>query len=160
MNKKRTFLIGVVFILIVLASGVCRAEEEKGREENVGPHRLELLLGNTHDDGENGFTVGLGYEYRVNQFFGVGGLVEWVRDELREWVFAVPLVLHPYKGWRFIVGPGIQVERATSNKDFLFRVGTGYEFEIDRWSITPEFNFDIVDGEGIAVFGVSFGYGF
>jgi hypothetical protein len=35
-----------------------------------------------------------------------------------------------------------------------------YEFEIGRWSITPEFNVDFVEGEEALVYGLSFGYGF
>ena len=62
MNKKWIILAGLISIQIALAWGVCRAEEEKGHEEHFGPHRIELFLGNTHDDGENDFTIGVGYE--------------------------------------------------------------------------------------------------
>jgi hypothetical protein len=39
-------------------------------------------------------------------------------------------------------------------------MGVAYEFEIRRWSITPEFNVDIAEGETAMVFGMSFGWGF
>jgi hypothetical protein len=35
-----------------------------------------------------------------------------------------------------------------------------YEFEVGRWSLTPEFNIDFVDGEEAQVYGVSLGFGF
>ena len=47
-----------------------------------------------------------------------------------------------------------------SNTEFLVRLGVAYEFEIGRWSITPEFNVDFVDDEESTAFGISFGYGF
>ena len=159
MNQKWMLLTGVVSTLIVIASGVCMAEEEKGHEEHFGPHSLELFLGDTHDDGENDFTLGIGYEYRINQMFGVGVLFEGVKGEVRELVILVPLYLYPYKGWRFVLAPALEVEEQTRDKNFLIRVGAAYEFEIGRWSIAPEFNLDSIR-EGTPVFGVSFGYKF
>jgi hypothetical protein len=160
MNKKWMLLTGVFSILLAIAPGVCMAEEEKGHEEHFGPHRLELFLGNTHDEGENDFTIGIGYEYRINQMFGIGVLFEGIRSESREWIIFVPLILHPYKGWRFVLAPGLELEEQTRDKEYLTRVGAGYEFEIGRWSITPEFNLDFADRGAVPVFGVSFGYAF
>jgi hypothetical protein len=71
---------------------------------------------------------------------------------------AVPLFIHPYKDWIFILAPGFDYRQ--DRHDFLFRAGVAYEFEIDRWSISPLFNVDFVDGEQVLVYGVSFGYGF
>ncbi len=59
---------------------------------------------------------------------------------------------------RFILAPGFDYRQ--DRHDFLFRAGVGYEFEIDRWSISPVFNVDFVDGEQVLVYGLSFGYGF
>lgn len=40
-------------------------EEEEEHGDEFGPHRLEVFLGNTYDEGENGVTIGVGYEYRI-----------------------------------------------------------------------------------------------
>jgi len=42
------------------------------------PHHLSLLLANTRVNGENetGFTVGVDYQYRLNQLLGMGAVVE------------------------------------------------------------------------------------
>ena len=159
MNKKWMFIIGPIALHIAIAWGVCLAEEEKGHEEHFGPHRIELLLGNTHDDGENGFTIGVGYEYRISPLVGVGGLIESVTGEDREWILLVPVLFHPYKGWRFLLGPGFEGNR-TKDNEFVFRVGAAYEFEIGRWAIAPQFNLDFVDNRKVPVFGVSFVYAF
>ena len=83
----------------------------------------------------------MSYEYRLNQLFGIGGIVEYASGVLREWVLAVPLFLHPYKGWRFLVAPGVEIPDNEGDNEFLFRVGAAYEFEIgEKWAITPEFN--------------------
>ena len=152
-------LTGVFSILIVIAPGVCMAEEEKGHGVH-GPHLLELFLGNTHDEGENDFTIGIGYEYRINQMFGIGVLFEGLRSDVRELIIMVPLYLHPYKGWRFVLAPALELEEETRDKEYLTRVGVGYEFKVDRWAITPEFNLDFAGRGAVPVFGVSFGYAF
>ena len=159
MTKKWRWLAGFALLLIIMPLGISSAEEKEADGEEFGPHRIELFLGNTHDEGENIFTIGVGYEYRVNQWFGVGGLIEGLRGEVREWIVVVPFYLHPYKGWRFVLAPGIEGQ-IREHREFLIRVGAAYEFEIGRWSITPEFNLDFVDGREVPVFGVSFGYGF
>ena len=160
MIKSWDLLLSAVVLLIMMAPGTTPAEEEHEGHEGIHghQHRLELFLGNTHNEGEDGFSVGLTYEYRLNAILGVGGLVEYVGGELNEFIGAVPLFIHPYKGWRFILAPGFDSKQ--DRRDFLFRAGVGYEFEIDRWSISPEFNVDFVDGEHVLVYGVSFGYGF
>ena len=119
---------------------------------------MELFLGNSHEDHKDGFAAGLVYEYRLNQMFGTGGIVEYVGGDFEEWAVGVPIFIHPYKGLRFVFSPGLLFEEHETL--FLFRTGLAYEFEIDRLSITPEFNVDFVDSEEILVYGVSFGYGF
>ena len=160
MIKRWNFLLIAIVLLIMMAPGTTAAEEEHEGHEGVHghQHRLELFLGNTHDEGEDGFTVGIGYEYRLNEILGIGGLVEHVGGDLNEFIGAVPLFIHPYKGWIFILAPGFDYRQ--DRHDFLFRAGVAYEFEIGRWSITPAFNVDFVEGEEVLVYGLSFGYGF
>jgi hypothetical protein len=86
---------------------------------------------------------------------------------------AVPVSLHPYRGWRFIVAPGCEikppvasegVEAAESEEtelEGLLRLGVSYEFEIGRYAIAPEFDVDFVKFEEIVlVYGIAFGIGF
>jgi hypothetical protein len=71
----------------------------------------------------------------------------------------VPFYFHPYLGFRFILAPGIG--RKHGENLFFFRVGAGYEFEIGRWSVSPEVNVDWADdGETALVYGFNVGYGF
>ncbi|MBW1790359.1 MAG: hypothetical protein JRK53_27755 [Deltaproteobacteria bacterium] len=162
--KKGALLFLLVAVFLVMMSVKIRAEEaERDRITETPEHRhgVELFLGNTHEDGENGFSIGFTYEYRLNELFGIGGLIEYAGKDFREWVLAAPFFLHPYEGWRFLVAPGIDIEDEDGDNNFLLRAGAAYEFEItERWSITPEFNVDFVDGDEVFVYGFSFGYGF
>ena len=158
-------MIGLILVILVLLMPVKIPAEEAGHgskgEGLENRHGIELFLGNTHDDGEDGFSVGLSYEYRLNQLFGIGGIVEYASGVLREWVLAVPLFLHPYKGWRFLVAPGVTIPDNDGDDEFVFRVGVAYEFEIgEKWAIIPEFNVDFVDNSEVLVYGLNFGYKF
>ena len=158
-------MIGLMMAILVLLMPVKIPAEEAGHgskgEVLENRHGIELFLGNTQDDGENGFSVGLSYEYRLNQLFGIGGIVEYAGGDFKKWTLGVPFFLHPYKGWRFLVAPGVSIPDNDDDDEFLFRVGAAYEFEIgEKWANTPEFNVDFVDNSEELVYGLSFGYKF
>ena len=159
---KRLICITVVLtfgLLILLVPGGLMAEDEQGIETVKHRHRIELFLGGTHEGSNDALATGLGYEYRLSNLFGVGGFVEHAKKENHVWTFGVPLYAHPYKGFRFLLAPGLEQEE--SKNHFFMRTGVAYEVEIGRWSITPEFNIDFVEGghRGL-VYGLSFGYAF
>ena len=158
MRRRLKFILPFLALLLTMTPKGAVAENEHGHHEAAHSHRLELFLGNTHEDSEDGFSVGLAYEYRITEILGTGGLVEYAGGDLDKWLAGVPLFIHPHKGWRFVLAPGL--EHKHSENEFLFRAGVAYEFEIGRWSITPEFNVDFVEGEEALVYGLSFGYGF
>jgi hypothetical protein len=140
------------------ADAAAEAEEEFYR------HRVSVFLGGAsrpeeHEHTEHGFAGGLEYEFRFSRWVGVGALAEEATGDLRDVVFAGLVYVHPWKGLLFTAGPGAEV--SSHGSKFLFRLGTGYEFEIARrFSITPNFNADLVDGEPTYVYGVTFGVGF
>lgn len=153
-------LMSITLLLIMLPLHVVLAGEKEGtqKEDEESRQALELFLGNTHEDNEDGFTVGLTWEYRLQEIFGAGVFWEYAAGPFDKWAAALALFIHPYKGLRFVVAPGL--EHNDGENEFLFRTGVAYEFEIGRWSITPEFNVDFVDGEESYVYGLSFGRGF
>jgi len=158
MHRQWKFMISIAVFLLTLPLEVVASESEHGEHEESHRHRhrLELFIGNTHEEGEDNFTSGLIYEYRLKQILGIGAFVEF--SEKRFEKFGFPLFIHPYKGLRFVVAPGLVYE--DEEDKFLFRTGVAYEFEFGRWSITPEFDIDFIDGDEALVFGVSFGWGF
>ena len=163
MIQRRSLSVFVAVMLTLTIIDVAAAETEREHPEGADSHRhsMELFLGNTNEESEDAFTIGLGYEYRLEEHFGVGFLVEGIAGDLREWIIGVPLFIHPYKDWRFVLAPGVQHSRDTKEEELLFRVGAAYEFEVGRLSITPAFNVDFVNNVGeVYVFGVGFGWGF
>lgn len=148
--------VALIFTALFLTPAVYAAESEEGHEQN----EVGLFIGGSHHSEENGFSVGLDYEHRISDIFGVGGLVEYTAGDFDSWVFAAPLFIHPYMGLRLLAAPGFE-NRESENK-FLVRAGIAYQIPISKgWSITPEYNVDfIANGEKVHVYGVSVGVGF
>ena len=134
-------------------------EADQGEEFLEYRHHIAVSLGNTHtEENEDAFTIGLDYEYRLSSLVGVGVLGEYATEDLNTWVVGGPFALHPGAGWRLVAMPGIEI--ADDETEFLFRVGAGYEFEIERFTLMPEVNADFVDGETNLFFGASLGLKF
>jgi hypothetical protein len=160
MLREWKIILSIAVFLVAMPLDILASEKEHGGHEEYQQHRnrMELFLGNTHEHGEDGFTVGLSYGYLMQEFIGVGGTFEYAAGHFDKWSVTVPVFMYPYGGWRFALAPGL--EHREGENDFLFRVGVAYEFEIGRSSIIPEFDVDFVDGEKAYVYGLSFGWGF
>ena len=152
--------------LAITTPHLLAAEHDQAAHPDAEHHHknvAEFFVGNTHEDthhgSENGFTVGLTYERRLSSLWGVGGVYEYAAGDFDKWSISVPLFIHPYKGWRFELAPG--VEHKKSKDEFLLRIGAAYEFMLsDRWMLIPEIAVDVVDGDEAIVYGLAFGFGF
>jgi hypothetical protein len=128
-------------------------------EEPGSPNSVEFGLGNTHtESGEDAATIWATYQRRLNSRIGVGVLGEYAFGDLDTWVVGVPLTYHAGEHWKLVLMPGVEIEDGDS--ETLLRIGAGYEFEMDRYTIKPEANADFVGGDVDYVFGVSIGFGF
>ena len=123
-------------------------------EENTVAFFVGLAKEGSRD---NGLALGIEYEYRLNQAFGVGALAEHTFGDLDAWVLAVPFAFHSGP-WKFYVAPGI--EDGDAGSESLLRLGGEYGFHRGDWEISPQVDVDFVDGNEIYVIGVTFGRGF
>ena len=152
--------------IIFTASHLFAAEQEHAKHQDSEHYHINsvgLFIGNTYEDSEhgseNGFTVGFSYERRLFKLLGIGGFYEYAGGDFDKWSIGVPLFIHPYKGLRFQIAPGL--EHRESDDEFLFRLGVAYDVKLTKqWVIVPEFNVDFVDGEEAFVFGLTLGFGF
>ena len=154
----KTTILAIVFVALASTLSTLAHAEEHHASEGEHKNHLSLFLGNTHEEGEDEFTIGLDYERRLDEFWGIGGLVDHAGGEFDTTVLAVPLFFHPHKRWRLLLAPGVEIHNGDS--EFLIRAGVGYEFEVNEWTVSPEFSVDRVDNEYIQVFGLSIGRGF
>ncbi len=154
-------------LVLVLAAGLAGCASTRLATEPVEAHHdgehghshhVTLFLGNTRAHGEDGFTVGADYEYRLSRLAGIGAFVDRAEGHHDTTIVGPALFVHPYGHWRLLVAPA--VENEGSENQFLLRAGLAYEFEVGEWTIAPTLNVDFVDGEESSVFGLSIGHGF
>lgn len=157
----------VIIALAVFALLPCRAwAEGDAGHGDIPYHHLALFLGmgfetkEGHED-EEGFAIGLEYEYRFHESWGFGGVIEGLgQGAVRNVVLAAPVSFHPGGAWRLFTGPGVEF---TPKKDkFLLRLGAGYEFDLGgHWSLAPEVLVDLIEtGAETWLFGLAIGYHF
>ncbi len=156
-------LVGVATALFFTAGTAMASDEAEGglhhESEEHQRNKVELGIANTHTEhGENAFTLAASYNYRFSKAASIGVLGEYAFDPLDQWVFGLPLKFFPGQGWVLVAMPGVEIHGGHQKP--LFRLGVGYEFEMDGYSITPEFNVDWVEDEVEYVIGVSVGFGF
>lgn len=143
----------VALLALLMSPGLIFAQDSEGSEESK--NAIELFLGLTfveHEDTEA--SIGLGYVRRVAERGSISGLVEYTKG--REWVFALPVIFDATEQWKLYLGPGLEHE--DGENEFLVRFGTAYEWEMDGWTLSPELNFDFVDGDVKYVVGLTFGW--
>jgi hypothetical protein len=167
-NSARAFDRGLVRSLALSCigsvglSGAAQAEEEHGEE--LSPHHLSVIVAGTVDDDEEAFTLGLDYEYRVNELLGVGAIAEYVFEDLDAWTLLGVADIHVWRGFAIQTGPGVEFidgdGEEQDEEEFVYRIGALYEFEIDRFTVSPQVHYDITTGKDAVVFGFAFGVNF
>jgi len=142
--------------LLVIVALLALPQNAAAQEETFKRNVVELFGGATFNDSETNGSIGLSYERRVTEKFGIGGLVEYTNG--REWIYAVPFSWRITEPWKVVVAPGWEHEEGENT--YLTRIGTSYEFEVGEMTLAPEINFDFVDGDTAIVAGVSLGWAF
>jgi hypothetical protein len=145
-------------VLTLLASAGASASEDS----HEGFHRnfLAVFAGITDEDRrERAATLGIEYERRLSERFGIGALVEHAYGDLDFTIYAIPFAWHTGH-WKWYVAPGIENSDHHSGNEFLLRLGVEYAFEVGAYELLPQFDVDFVDGEEVLVLGLTFGRGF
>ena len=156
-KAHRILLVAVLLLPVWLEPA--KAEDGHGDHGEFHRHHIGLFLGNTQEDHKDGITVAADYEYRLTKQVGLGGIAEYIGGDFDAMVFAGLFYVHPYKGLRLVLGPGL--ETGGSETKYFFRAGVGYRFHVGKgWSITPEVNVDLFERDDAFVYGLSIGRAF
>ena len=162
------FRLVLIFILSTVFASPALAEEpsaESGQGGHDGgahhrPHRHHIIvfLGTTRAHGENEDTIGVEYQYRVQEKVGFGGLVDHVGGDFDATAVAAAVYLHPVGDLEFIIAAGFENEDGVNES--LVRTGVSYHFKFGKTSVAPTFNIDFVGEEEHKVYGVNVGWAF
>ena len=151
-------------LVLAIASGLAYTTvqaAEHGEHHHMSPHVGGLFLGATiPEEGSTEVTIGAEYEYRINEMFGVGGIVEYTpeaEDGEGAGVAVAALHVHPMERLRLTVGGGMEfVDSEEKDDEALFRIGAAYDFELgNNYAIAPTVAVDFVDGDQAVVVGAT-----
>jgi hypothetical protein len=157
----RSVLLGLLLVAASLQSATASegGHEESHEAHHFHPNFVGLFVGVALEDRrDNGLAVGLEYERRLNESFGIGGLAEYTFGDLDVWVLGVPFSWH-IDNLKLAVAPGIE-NGDERGSEFLVRFGGEYAFDMGTWELAPQIDIDIVDGDTVFVLGAVFGFGF
>jgi|GEM_PF-6440248 len=165
-HRRRIGFVSVLTAFLFAAALPAAAEEADHKDQHAEHaehafhrHHLSVFIGNTeNEDNRDADTFGVGYDYRLGQYHGIGVMVEYVgaHDTVTA---VVPLQLHPWEGLKVFGAPGAEFE--DGHAKLLIRLGLGYQFFFgDAWSIEPVVNWDAVHGDLKTIFGLHIGRGF
>lgn len=144
-----------------LMTGSSMAEENHGdhASSHYPAHIVGIFTGITDGDTSD-FTFGAEYEFRINEMFGVGGVVEYTSAAHHDDGVTVALAavhVHPYGGLRLTGGIGKEwIGGEHPHSDTLYRLGAAYDIEIGNFglAIAPTFNVDFVGSHETYVYGL------
>ena len=152
----------------------------KTHQEYHHPHfRVALLIGHTlipEEHAHENFFIpswGLDVEYWFSPKIGLGihndleietfvimtenGEADHL-ERVSPLVLTLDLLIKPYHGLVFQVGPGIEIEKGDNFK--LYRIGLEYEYEINhKWDICPTVFYDSRFGGGYHTWSIALGIG-
>lgn len=154
-------------------------------DENTHNHHTGLFLGMTsglYEDAESHFTLGAEYEFYLQAtkpMMGIGLTAEVVFAEQSEFIVGVPVYFHPEGSLKAYIMPSMlftkhEVHTAEPAKTmdrilavddktyenvnyFLLRLGAGWDFHINNFSVTPSLALDLVEAKTYLVYGIGFG---
>lgn len=107
----------------------------------TSPHHLSALVGTTYTkECGNAFTLGIDYEYRLNDFLGVGFVAEYAFEDLDAYTYLLVADLHITNNFIAQIGPGVEFHG--SHKMEVARLGFLYEFETSGFTISPQLHYD------------------
>lgn len=138
-----------------------------GQDSGPDRHHVQVFGGATtlNDGDDDGTTLGVSYEYRVSEGWGVGAFFDTTGGDIDSDRYGGALYLHPAENWVGVLGAGAADKisptgAAVSGTDTFFRVGGGYQLFWGDWTITPSVYSDFIDGTHVWVYGVGLGRSF
>ncbi len=162
------FLAALVASLILPATTF--AQEHHGSATDSHEHEFHKnafggFIGFTGEDNragtgrERALTLGLEYERRFSEKFGLLFAAERAFGDLDFTVITMPFVVREGP-WAFSFGPGIEIPDHDEDNEFVFRVAGTYLFDLGTYELAPKAGLDFVAGEVVFFAGFVVGYGF
>ena len=174
----KLLFVQIMWISSILFTNTVNAKDNSHKVYN---NHISTFMGTTYNTHHKAgdFTLGLDYEFRPSAFgssLGFGMFGEFVWADHSEYLLGFPLYYHFDNGAKVLVAPGVvfsekeyeklnintyeRVKELRNNTEFLIRFGLGYDFHINRASLSPTLSLDYIDSHLSVICGISCGIAF
>ncbi|MGL1889666.1 MAG: hypothetical protein OCD76_24340 [Reichenbachiella sp.] len=132
------------------------AQENEEVSEEERKSELSVFLGGTSKARNSALTIGVDYQYRLNQHVGIGGLVDYAAGDLQSLLIGPAFFLH-IMHLEATFAPSVEINE--EGMIGAFRSGVKYEFEISKYTLSPGVYYDTERKESPAwIYGLAFGF--
>lgn len=129
---------------------------QEGSGAELPQNRVGLFGGVTGlSDGTTSMSLGLEYERRFSQLWGLGAVLEFTPALEERTVTAPQVFLHPWRSIFVNAALGLVFDDGRGHP--MLRIGAGWEQDLGGgWSLAPQFDLDLVDdADNALVLGVA-----
>lgn len=156
MSRFLHCLIGFLFLSFAAAFGQESETKSKHQEDH---YHLSAFAGfTTNYKGNQGYKIGLEYEYRLSDLVGIGGTFDFTGADFEIFALSVGADFYPFK---FPLIPGILVGAKSYEKKWapFVRAMVVYDFHLGAFSLGPMVMYDFFPNEkDIMSYGIAIGY--
>ena len=146
-----------VLLLCTVSPSLTAAEPEHSNH----PHHLAGVVGVASHESRDGRFLGLEYEYRLNEKWGIGGYYEQTFDGFDLEALGLMATYHPGQNWRLLGGIGGEGKLNTDKTKLLVRAAIAYDFHVGSVSLSPLLAIDWIEDNSYVVYlGLGVGFGF
>ena len=132
-----------------------------GAQASSGPdNHVSLFAGGNTSHKHTYFALGMEYERKVTESFGLGFLSDLTFSHPKSVVYAVPFFYHPMPEWKLFIAPGMLREKGENS--FNMRGGLAYDYEVGGgFTVGPTVSVEYGTIHTLHwVYGIAFGMGF
>ena len=149
----------MVFCIIFLVMPALNAQDKPVHHENH--YHFSAFTGYTTDyAGRTGYKLGIEYEYRLSDHFGLGGTFDFTGADYEIFSFSVGTSVYPFK-FPLILGAAFGAKRSDNRWKEFTRGLILYDLHFDNFSIGPIIMYDFFpERKDIMSYGLTVGLGF
>ncbi len=128
------------------------AQESKSSRNKPGtdPNRFNFAAGVKVRDGDAAISLAGTWEYRINDWLGVGALADYAASPFETLLVAPAAWMRPTDRLTLLMAPGWEFESSEGTEEAV-RLGVSYDFPLGRMSLTPLAYWDLVENRSGAV---------
>ena len=145
----------LIFLVVIGVNG----QDKPVHHENH--YHLSAFTGYTTDyAGRRGYKLGIEYEYRLSDHFGLGGTFDFTGADYEIFSLSVGTSIYPFK-FPLIFGLGFGAKRSDDKWKEFSRGLILYDLHFDNFSIGPLVMYDFFpERKDIMSYGLTVGFGF